>query len=182
MTRALTRLAKQAILAVLLLVTAAAQSGPSLQDTEDFMIGLLQQYHRVMDDGRTQQLQLVSKYAKAGKEPEPCRLYTEDAITFSTKDWKLQVQEFQFHLGTIDPNSIVVQDVTTLKQHRKVANSVAFHTTNHNQVIWMTWDNYKTLYQSSEYSFDILGDENAKRFAKALRHAVELCGGKPSAF
>jgi hypothetical protein len=36
--------------------------------------------------------------------------------------------------------------------------------------------------RDKEYNFTIIDNHMAERFAKALRHAITLCGGKPSKF
>ena len=43
------------------------------------------------------------------------------------------------------------------------------------------WEDGKD-YQQRSLRITFLNDDDASRFAKAMKHAVELCGGKPSAF
>jgi hypothetical protein len=91
----------------------------------------------------------------------------------------------RYSLGDIDPQAVKIE--------KSAASSVAveFETTNSRDVIAITisdrwsdsiqeWCKHQTCVSSWLINFD--SEENAKRFAKAFKHAVSLCGGKPSAF
>jgi hypothetical protein len=58
---------------------------------------------------------------------------------------------------------------------------VAFHATNFSNKILDSSDSRPKANAVSKYTF-YTNVSFAPRFAKALRHAVELCGGKPSSF
>jgi hypothetical protein len=81
-----------------------------------------------------------------------------------------------YSLGDLDPNSIGIWGGPIATVH--------FDTTNEqNKIKWLKPDG------TPEWNADLsswvvnFGDENdAKRFARAFKHAVILCGGKPSTF
>jgi hypothetical protein len=137
--------------------------------------------------GDGQELLFGGEYRK-----EPCRLFVSDKITYSvTKPSKEYKTEVQFHLGTIDPGSVKVS--TTKKGTR-----VGFETTNYESVIWTRVGKWSdpvskpkdtagrtpkgSTFKRSAYGFTFLDSAAAGHFTKAFQHAVELCGGKHSAF
>lgn len=88
-----------------------------------------------------------------------------------------------FDLGDIDPQSVVV---TTWDQ-----NVVELQTTNNDtKIMWQggklsaSFDEMRkdSPRRASDAYFPLRDHAYAVRFAKAARHAVELCEGKPSAF
>lgn len=96
-----------------------------------------------------------------------------------------------FSLADIDPADIQVEDVGEGEFSVKGEFSVRFHTTNYRKTIIDSsrgpfWPGGPPLKQpdrakTSDYSF-FTNFWFAPRFAKAFRHAVELCGGRPSSF
>jgi hypothetical protein len=94
--------------------------------------------------------------------------------------------EVQFHLGTIDPDSIVVEKTKSSYRLR-----VSLKTTDYDDVAWQSASDWKEthgrvpkeleLFALPYYSFKFTNDATS-HFAKALKHVVILCGGKPSTF
>jgi hypothetical protein len=82
-----------------------------------------------------------------------------------------------YDLGDIDPRTIKVEPIGNLF-------AVAFSTTNYHKSIRNTVSTQGHDYNSTSDRGIFLLDtrENAESFGKALSHAVELCGGKPSTF
>jgi hypothetical protein len=99
---------------------------------------------------------------------------------------KFWVKE-SFSLTDIDPDDIQVENLATGGFTKLFAGqaSIHFHTTNYGKKIIGTSDETLSAFPhgvaESSYSFTT-NDSFAPRFAKALKHAVELCGGKRSAF
>ena len=101
--------------------------------------------------------------------------------------------EYQFHLGTVDPESVkvVIDDHQKDKPEGWKLINVHLAATDNKSVIWMSasnWEESKKVPESlqlsslPDFNFQFRDKEQAERFAKALKHAVVLCGGKPSAF
>ncbi|HEU0046775.1 MAG TPA: hypothetical protein VFQ43_04090 [Nitrososphaera sp.] len=100
-----------------------------------------------------------------------------------------------FNLADIDPSTIKTNPpqgsfgpLHTNTYHKNVPfMKVVFKTTNEKEVIRKVVQGATRAYDSSEIdpawwdslAFDL---DYAPRFVHALKHAVELCGGKPSAF
>lgn len=150
------------------------------------MQNTLSNYGYIHTQGKDQELNL--------KGDEPCRLYVEWEITFLHKPQQgVYPDEYQFHLGTIDPESVkVVTSRESQKQPEgwKLTN-VHLATTNNEKTIWASASNWEEskkvpeslqLWSMTDFDFQFRDTEQAERFAKALKHAVTLCGGKPSSF
>jgi hypothetical protein len=152
---------------------------PNLATTLDFMRNTLSRYG-YMDD----ELNL--------KGDEPCRIYVESEITVelhTSQDGDYPF-EYQFHLGTIDPDSVRVVTNENQKAYEK-STTVHLATTNNRRTIFASaseWKESKKVPKSlqiadfTDFDFHFRDKEQAERFAKALKHAITLCGGKPSAF
>jgi hypothetical protein len=91
----------------------------------------------------------------------------------------------RYSLVDIDPQSLKIETSSNLP------GSVAFETTDSRDGIALNisdiwhdsvqeWCKHQLCLSSWLINFDT--QENARRFAKAFKHAVSLCGGKPSAF
>jgi hypothetical protein len=115
-----------------------------------------------------------------------CRLFISDTVNYAlVKPAKVYDTEVQFHLGTIDAKSVKVIE----KRATMVA--VELETTDYRSVIYKRASKWKEakgripkileLNSVPMYRFRILDSKAADHFAKALQHAVELCGGKRSA-
>ncbi len=89
--------------------------------------------------------------------------------------------EDSFSLSDIDPN-VKVTDAVLVDGTL----SVEFHTTNYTDKIRLSQGDFNgekphAAFDTSNYAV-WMAEKFAPRFAKALKHAVELCGGKRSAF
>ena len=121
-------------------------------------------------------------------------------LTDIKKIWKgseIETETFDitFSLADINPQKIKVWESGSLKG----IGIVGFETTNRRGVISVTnhvkeygvnnGDKYEVVKKESqinvfknEHSFGVRDLETAERIAKALRHAVNLCGGKKEPF
>jgi len=181
------------ILVVLTAMTAVGQDktqqekSPSLDSTLEYMQNTLSRYGFMHTTGKDQELNL--------KGDEPCRIYVEWEITVTlhTPQDGVYPVEYQFHLGTIDADSVkvVTDDAQKNKPEGWKLTTVHLAATNNESKIWMSaseWKESKKVPKSlqlasfSDFDFQFRDREQAGRFAKALKHAVTLCGGKPSAF
>ena len=163
-----------------LILTAALASGQSLDDTNIWMQGDLDYYavngqHLVLK-GET--LPKAKGVLFTGESTDECRVFvTGETIVDLHAGGKEYPMEYLFHLGTLDPDSIHVQ---TYKKYT----AIQVETTNNESSIWSSWNG--KLYTSTLFVFKFgaydTASEHATRFAKALKHAVILCGGKPSTF
>jgi hypothetical protein len=85
-----------------------------------------------------------------------------------------------FNLRDIDPNSIqVAKEPEGSRDYVGVSAQVKLSTRNDLSLLDYTGN---VTGKTSFDSFNITDSEYAERFAKAFKHAVELCGGKPSTF
>ncbi len=118
---------------------------------------------------------------------ETCRLFISDTVNYAlVKPAKVYDTEVQFHLGTIDPKSGKVIE------KRATMVTVELETTDYRSVIYESASKWKEtkgripkileLNSVPMYRVRFLDSKAADHFAKALQHAVELCGGKRSAF
>ena len=92
--------------------------------------------------------------------------------------------KLSFSLADIDPDDIRVNDLS--KGDSELPGipgkfAVDFHTTNYTKKIFNTSSQYAKPIPTSDYIY-FTNDWFAPKFAKAFRHAVELCGGKRSSF
>lgn len=86
-----------------------------------------------------------------------------------------------YDLSDIDPNTIKVWTVTA--GPGTGVSSVDFDARNFDKSVRYTNpSDPKADYSADNGAFDLDAPEHAESFAKALRHAVELCGGKSSTF
>ncbi len=83
--------------------------------------------------------------------------------------------KMSFSLADIDPADIQVFNL------EKEISTVRFHTTNYAEKIINTSSNFPEPTRVSEYTV-YTNDWFAPKFARAFKHAVELCGGKRSSF
>jgi hypothetical protein len=176
------------ILMVFMSATAVSQDkSPSLDSTLQYMRNTLSRYGYMHTTGKDQELAL--------KGDEPCRIYVESDIAskmHTSQDGHYPF-EYQFHLGTIDPDSVRV--VTDSAQKGKPEGwkltNVHLAATDNRSTIWASaseWKESKNVPKAlqlstfTDFDFQFRDKEQAERFAKALKHAISLCGGKPSAF
>ena len=90
---------------------------------------------------------------------------------------------FSFSLGDLDSNTVTsVHAVVSPPALQNVWRVTAVTT---NKLQKVAFDNHQTeqpTHDSGIEGINFRSNEDADRFAKALRHAIVLCGGKPSAF
>ena len=186
---------KRIAFALLLLATASfaqqkPQQGATLDATLVFMQNTLARYGYIHTSGKDQEL-IIKK-----RNDEPCGLFVEWEMRYemNTLQDGVYPTEYKFHLGSIDPESVKVL-IPDYEKHKpegwKLIN-VHLAATNNQSVIYMSASNWDTkdskvpeplrLTSHTEFSFEFRDKEQAEQFAKALKHAVVLCGGKPSSF
>lgn len=159
------------------------QGEPSLQKTIEYMASMLE------DHGQHQEILFGSYYQD---KDHPCNLFISDRITdVSVKPEKVYSTEVQFELSAIDPDSV---KASTTKEGTRVG----FETTNYKSVIWTRVGKWSdpvskskgtagriakgSIFTRSTYGFTFPDSGAADHFSKAFRHAIEVCGGKGSAF
>jgi S1-C subfamily serine protease len=166
-------------------VTAEQTTGGSLAETFAWMQNTINDgsFQHTADCRFTADCSTDEKLSFSG-----CRL--TDTVTHHDRkkpDWDFILE---FDLKDIDPNSIVVkaEDLDGImcgdklcaprpKVPTPILATVWFITTNDVKTVTVIgWGD-----EMSRGSF-LLTEEYAPRFAKALTHAVKLCGGKPSTF
>ena len=170
---------KRLLIVVTVLVSCASSFGqnePSLDKTIDYLASVLE------TGGSDQKILFGGDYRK-----EACRLFISDTITYAlVKPAKVYDTEVQFHLGTIDPKTVKVIE------KRGAMVTVELETTDYQSVIYESASKWKEtrgripklleLNSVPSYRFRFSDSKAADHFAKAFQHAVELCGGKRSAF
>jgi hypothetical protein len=175
-----TTAALAAVMIAVLTGLALGQSGsqsPSLDMTIAYMSDLL------TNEGKDQTILWGKNY-----RADACRLFISDDIIDNTvKPAKTYKTEVQFHLMWVDPQTIKVDT-----QHATIP-VVRFETTNYQvrfgkvplsgrKLMVRKGSNLISFPHYLFYLFKFYNTIAAEHFAKAFRHAVELCGGKPSAF
>src|SRR5215469_4229488 len=91
------------ILIILMATTAVAQDKPpDLDTTLGFIQNMLDRYGFIHAKGKDQELKV--------KGDEPCRIYvkSEIKVQMHTSQDGVYPVEYQFHLGTMDPDSVKV--------------------------------------------------------------------------
>ena len=90
---------------------------------------------------------------------------------------------FSFSFGDLDPNTAKsVQTVVSPPAFRNVWRASAVTTSNLKKVKVYNHQTKETSQDTVIEGVSFNTSEDADRFAKALRHAIELCGEKPSPF
>ena len=90
---------------------------------------------------------------------------------------------FSFSLGDLDPNT--PSSVHTVVSPLALQNVWRVTAVTTNKLQRVAFDNHQTLQRTQDSGIEGINfrtNEDADRFAKALRHAIVLCGGKPSPF
>jgi hypothetical protein len=85
--------------------------------------------------------------------------------------------KLSFSLADIDPDDIRVNDLSKGALGIPGKFAVDFHTTNYAKKIIHTSSQYTEAIPTSDYIY-FTNDWFAPKFARALKHAIELCGGK----
>ena len=176
---------KVLFLVAIVSVTAYAQQSVNLKDT------LLWMHNFVADNGsqfvgqrnpdngscelgtpNCEQRHDVSTFDSQG-----CSATVKWLVTLNYKD--IGAHTYQFSLKDLDPKSVaVVKD-------KPFQNAVLVETTNSEKKVTESFIMPGSKTEESKHTWVELvfdSEDSAKRFAKALKHAVQLCGGKPSAF
>jgi hypothetical protein len=90
---------------------------------------------------------------------------------------------FSFSLSDLDPNTAKAhQTVVSPPALQNMWRATAVTTNNLQKVKVYNYHNQQNSQDTVIEGIPFYSSEDAERFAKALRHAIELCGGNPSAF
>lgn len=177
---------KMLVLTVVVGATAYAQQPASLEDT------LVWMQNFVADNGR-------QFTGERNTDKGACKLGTKncelrhDVTSFdshgclATIKWSVAVNNkdvgthtYRFSLKDLDPNS-----VASVKDN-PFENAVVVETTNSEKRVTESFapPNGKTEQRNKHTRVELVFDDgdNARRFVTAFKHAIQLCGGKPSAF
>ena len=131
-----------------------------------------------------------SHYTFESKAKNVCSVAITETRVEAGPDWW---DKMSFSLADIDPADIQVEDLGKGEFAKVFAgeSAVSFHTTDYRKAIIDStkgpfYPGGQTLAEPSETPTSnyilITNDWFAPRFAKAFKHAVELCGGKRSSF
>jgi len=152
----------------------SSQNGATLAETLQWLRGASEE--------ESADEQGIGHIAFESNEKHPCLVAITETRRNAGPDFSLMES---FSLSDIDPAGIQVQDAGDGESW------VRFHTTNYRKAIIDSsrgpfWPGGPTLKQpnkvkTSDYTF-FTNFWFAPRFAKAFKHAVELCGGRPSSF
>jgi hypothetical protein len=137
-------------------------TSPSLRETTDWMGQSLAAHngHRV-DDTVAKDVQIVSRLM-----PHECNL--DYVVT--------NYETVHYDLRDVDPTTIKTEKIGQ-------ATWVVFQTRDfHRSVHYTHSSDPKLDYSAENGGFSLDSEEHALSFQKALQHATELCGGKPSTF
>ncbi len=156
--------------------TAEQGTGPSLADTLQWMaksaegVRSFEDYTTVgsKDEG------FVSGSLLILPKDSSCKAFTiiETNVQRKRDGTRIGVSNLviRFDLGDVDPNSI-----------RKLASGIAFNSNGNRDGISII-SSEKMEARGGEGSIFLTDESYRERFMKALKHAVILCGGKPSTF
>ena len=177
---------KMLALTVIVSATAYAQQPTSLEDTlvwmQNFAADNGSQFtgERNTDNGAcklgTPNCEL--RHDVTTFDSHGCRATIEWSVAVNYKDVGTHI--YHFSLKDLDPNSVAaVKD-------NPFENAVVVETTNSEKRVTesFTLPNGKTEERNKHTRVELVFDEgdNARRFVKAFKHAIQLCGGKPSVF
>jgi hypothetical protein len=94
-----------------------------------------------------------------------------------------QYLSFNFSLKDLDSNTASsVHTIVSPPASSNMWRATAVTTNNLKKVAVYNYDTKETVQDSVIEGIPFRSSEDADRFAKALRHAIVLCGGKPSPF
>jgi len=92
-------------------------------------------------------------------------------------------QTFSFSFADLDPNTArSVQTIFSPPGLKNMWRATAVTTNNLKKVVVYDYQSKQRVQDTVIEGIPFMSSEDADRFAKALRHAIELCGGKPSSF
>jgi len=90
---------------------------------------------------------------------------------------------FSFSFADLDPNTAKsVHTIISPPALQNMWRATAVTTNNLKKVAVYNYQTKQRVQDSVIEGISFRSDEDADRFAKALHHAIVLCGGKPSAF
>ena len=161
------------LFAVLIMTAALAngQSEPNLHDTTTFMENFVEAHgHWINDDGSIG-LEVVSVIEC--KVTVHSELIKNDTLVRTPAD-----ATWSFSLGDLDPNT--VKTVVPLDHHPSAYTQ--FETTDSKPLISLGRRDGHAEPLLAGWEINLDSKEDADRFTKAFKHAVILCGGKPSTF
>ena len=177
---------KMLVLMVIVSVAAYAQQPASLEDT------LVWMHNFVADNGGqfTGQRNTDKGACKLGTpncEPRHDVTTFDSHSCLATIRWSVALNykdagthTYHFSLKDLDPNS-----VASVKDN-PFENAVVVETTNSEKRITesFTLPSGKAEERNKHTRVELVFDkgDNARRFVKAFKHAIQLCGGKPSVF
>jgi hypothetical protein len=155
-------------------VTASAQSAPpstnspSLSETLQWLTGASEVESGDGDEHHT--------FESDGKDVCSATI-TETRVKATPGFWI----KLSFSLADIDPDDILVNDLSKGDSKLPGKFSVHFHTTNYTKKIIHTSSQFAEPIPTLDY-FYFTNDWFAPKFAKAFAHAARLCGAKRSSF
>lgn len=156
----------------------AQTNSPTLKETLEWMHSAFPDSQSVSESLFSQKRELNYVDGKNGAPPS-CTITIVDH--WSTDDGKPVTRDIIVDLSLIDPDSIKWYSDDTVVKDTGVVTMVA---SNDKKVIIEKMENKqddKPLLTHRE-SISFIGPEYARRFAKAFKNAVTLCGGKASTF
>ena len=137
------------------------RSGPDLEETIAWM-------QKALASHNGQRLDPTDD----GKHPVIAKLTANNCkLQYVVNDW----ETVHYDLSDVNPITITTKEIGQ-------ATWVVFDTRNFDESVRYTHPDPKDDYSAESGGFSLATPEYAESFAKALRHAVELCGGKPSTF
>ena len=176
---------KMLVLMVIVSVTAYAQQPDSLEDTLVWM-------HNFVADNGSQVIGQRNTDKGACKLGTPNCELRHDVTTFdshgclATIKWSVAVNykdvgthTYHFSLKDLDPNS-----VASVKDN-PFENAVVVETTNSQKRVTESFTLPGGKAETNKHTrVELVFDkgDNARRFVIAFKHAIQLCGGKPSVF
>ena len=177
---------KMLVLMVMVSATVYAQQPSSLEDTLVWMDNFVAD-HGSQLTGQRNTDKGACKLGTPNCEPRHDVTILDSHGCLATIKWSVAVNykdfgthTYHFSLKDLDPNS-----VASVKDN-PFENAVAVETTNSEKKVTesLTLPGGKAEERNKHTRVELVFDngDNARRFAKALKHAIQLCGGKPSAF
>jgi hypothetical protein len=154
------------MLSLLTGTATAAQESPSLAETLQWLSGASE---AESGDGN-------NHHTFEGNATAPCSVTITETRVLAGPDFWIKMA---FSLSDLDPEDIQVTNLGQGKYGGTAA--VGFHTRNYAQSITHTSSQYPQPIKASEYLV-FTNDEFAPKFARALKHAVVLCGGRRSSY
>jgi len=159
----------------------ATDQGPNLVDTLDFIRQTLASYGRVVHTISGSWGSTITTNLYFLDSADGCNVVfkeTQSTTGFNARAYDTTDLTWSLNLSSLDPKSVSFSDNSDGSKH--VGFTLELRTTNNHASIVQDYGPDHT--ERASFVLAIYDQEMTERVAKAISHAILLCGGKPSSF